>query len=410
MANTQKPLQIFKPGRHTAMSGVALAFSESDLAASAAAYDPALFEAPLVVGHPKLDAPAYGWVKSVAFTDGALDAEPQQVDPAFAEMVSAGRFKKISAAFFSPTAPNNPVPGVYYLRHVGFLGAQAPAVKGLRTPEFAESEEGIVVFSEWDDVTNASLWRSMRDWVIGKFGQDEADKVIPGYQVQALEQAAQQEVAEAAAESVALPIPAFSEAAVLSADKGLRVVGKAGPEVVLPTAPKGDTGPSGHKEKSTVTPEQKAALEAENAQLKAKLADAEAATKTMQQKQLHEQNAAFADGLVGEGKLLPASVAVVVATMDLFATESPSFADGDTQKPLLEGFKGFLSGLPKQVEFAETATADRAASIPNGDGIEFAAPAGHAVDGERMALHRRAVAYQAEHAGMDYAAAVKAVS
>lgn len=396
MANTQKPLQIFKPGRHTAMSGVALAFSESDLAASAAAYDPALFEAPLVVGHPKLDAPAYGWVKSVAFTDGALDAEPQQVDPAFAEMVSAGRFKKISAAFFSPTAPNNPAPGVYYLRHVGFLGAQAPAVKGLRTPEFAESEEGIVVFSEWDDVTNASLWRSMRDWVIGKFGQDEADKVIPGYQVQALEQAAQQEVAEAAAESAAEsatpPIPVFAES------------------TVLPTAPQGDTGLLGHKEMSTVSPEEKAALEAENAQLKTKLADAEAATKAMQAKQLHEQNAAFADGLIGEGKLLPASLAVIVATMDLFATESPSFADGDAQKPLLEGFKGFLASLPKQIEFGEAATTERAASGKSADTVEFAAPAGHAVDGERMALHRRAVAYQAEHAGMDYTAAVKAVS
>ena len=123
-----KPLQIFKPGRHTAMSGASLAFSESDLAASAAAYDPAVFQAPIVVGHPKTDDPAYGWVSALAFADGALEASPEQVDPAFAEIVEAGRFKKISAAFYAPEAPNNPVPGVYYLRHVGFLGAAAPAV------------------------------------------------------------------------------------------------------------------------------------------------------------------------------------------------------------------------------------------------------------------------------------------
>ena len=140
-----KPLQIFKPGRHTAMSGAALDFSVDDLAASAAAYDPALSEAPIVVGHPVTDAPAYGWVKSLAFAGGGLEAEPDQVDPAFAEMVAAGRFKKISASFYPPASKNNPAPGVYYLRHVGFLGAQPPAVKGLRAPSFAEGGDVVIV-------------------------------------------------------------------------------------------------------------------------------------------------------------------------------------------------------------------------------------------------------------------------
>lgn len=358
------------------MSGAVLAFSESDLAASAAAYDPALFEAPIVVGHPKLDAPAYGWVKALAFADGGLDADSHQVDPAFAEMVSAGRFKKISAAFFAPTAPSNPVPGVYYLRHVGFLGAQAPAVQGLRTPDFAfaENEEGIVEFSEWDDMTNAALWRSLRDWVIGKFGQEEADKVIPGYQVQQLEQAAQRELAESSSAAA----PAFSESTAL------------------------------HPKETSVTPEQRAALEAENAQLKTKLADAEAATKAIQLKQINDQHTSFADGLIAQGKLLPASKAVVVATMDLFASESPSFAVGDEQKPLLDGFKAFLEAMPKRIEFSETATGDRAAGEA-GAGIEFAAPAGYSVDGDSLATHQKALAYQVQHK-TDYITAVKAVS
>lgn len=64
--NTTKHLHIFKPGRQTAMSGVTLDFSESDLEASARAYDPAKHEAPIVIGHPKHDAPAYGWVKYAA--------------------------------------------------------------------------------------------------------------------------------------------------------------------------------------------------------------------------------------------------------------------------------------------------------------------------------------------------------
>ncbi len=383
MATSAKPLQIFKPGRHTAMSGATLAFSDSDLAASAAAYDPARFEAPIVVGHPKTDNPAYGWVRSLAFAGGALDAEPHQVDPAFAEMVSAGRFKKISAAFFSPEAPNNPVPGVFYLRHVGFLGAQAPAVKGLRTPEFSEAEEGIVEFSEWDDVTNASLWRSLRDWMLGKFGQDEADKVLPGYQVADLEQAARQEVAQDAAEAAPVAVPMFS-----SSDQ--------------PDQPT--------EEMSPVTPEQAAALEAENAQLKQKVADAEARDQASRHAAIHAGHLAYADALVSAGQLLPAELAVTVAALDLFATLATpvEFADGDVSKPLTESFKAFLGGLPKRVEFGEVASAASAGDVAGT--VQFAAAQGHAVDGEQLAQHYKAVAYQASHPGTDYVSAIKAVS
>ena len=71
-----KPLHIFKPGKHTAMSGDSFNFSESDLAATVRAYSPALHEAPLVIGHPKHDAPAAGWVKSLQATAEGLIAEP----------------------------------------------------------------------------------------------------------------------------------------------------------------------------------------------------------------------------------------------------------------------------------------------------------------------------------------------
>lgn len=382
MATTHKPIQIFKPGRHTANSGASLAFSESDLAASAAAYDPAVFQAPIVVGHPKTDDPAYGWVSALAFSDGALEASPDQVDPAFAEIVEAGRFKKISAAFYAPEAPNNPVPGVYYLRHVGFLGAAAPAVKGLRSPEFADAEEGIVEFSEWDDVTNASLWRSIREWLIGKFGQDEADKVIPGYQVSSLEQSAQHELDESFKETAAVAAPAFSEQNL---------------PIDQPTA----------KEASTVTPEEAAALEAENAQLKDQLRQNRLAG-------IHAGHVAFAEGLITAGKVLPAEQTVVVATLDHFASQDApvEFAEGDEEdaprKPLLDGLKSLLERLPKAVEFSEVAT--HAAAGDTSTTVEFAAPAGHAVDGEQLARHRKALTYQIDHPGTDYVTAVKAVS
>lgn len=142
------PLHIFKPGTHTAQCGTTYNFTEADLAATVTAYNPSLHEAPLVIGHPQHDAPAAGWVKSLSATAHGLIAEPQQIDASFAEQIAKGSYKKISASFYHPTAANNPAPGVYYLRHVGFLGAQPPAVKGLRPIELAEGEPGIIEFSE----------------------------------------------------------------------------------------------------------------------------------------------------------------------------------------------------------------------------------------------------------------------
>jgi hypothetical protein len=370
---SSKPIQIFKPGKRTAMSGVTLDFSDADLQATAAAYDPAKHEAPLVVGHPKHDDPAYGWAASLAYADGALEAMPSQVNADFADMVDAGAFKKVSASFYLPDAPNNPVPGVFYLRHIGFLGAQAPAVKGLRNPEFADAEEGVVEFAEWDDVDNASLWRSLRDWIIGKFGQEEADKVVPGYTVKNLEQSAQDELKESLNEESTAGAPAAS-----FSEKGV-----------------------------TVTLEEKAALEAENAQMKQQLADSAARDKSTKAAAKHAEHAAFAEALVQEGKLLPVSKDVTVATMDFMAAQDVTveFGEGDAKKPLLDAYKASLQASPKLVEFGEVSGAGSDASGT----VNFAAPSGYDVDADRLALHGKVLAYQTANK-TTYEAALAAVS
>ncbi|TXT37405.1 MAG: hypothetical protein FD135_3636 [Comamonadaceae bacterium] len=370
-----KPLQIFKPGRHTAMSGQALSFTESDLAATCAAYDPAKHEAPLVVGHPTHDLPAYGWVKSLAFSEGGIDATPAQVNNDFADMVAAGAFKKISACFYSPNSPSNPVPGVYYLRHVGFLGAQPPAVKGLRSPSFADAEEGVLTFSEWDDVDNASLWRGLREWFIGKFGQAEADTVIPSYKVQSLEQGAQDEIKEAAAEA-ATDTKADAETAT--------------PQFSDP-----------QPQEPTVTPEEKAALEADNKRLTAELAEAKAT-------QLHATHVAFCDGQPG---LLPAWRAVAVATLDHLAAqpEVVQFGEGADRAPLTDQFKAMLAALPAPVQFGEVATRERAAQgDATGSAIDDDAQFAEGSDPERLAQHKAIKAHMAAN-NCDYSTAAHAV-
>ena len=373
--NATKTLHIFKPGRQTAMNGLTLEFSESDLAASAAAYDPAKHEAPIVIGHPKHDAPAYGWVKSLATADDGLQAEPHQVDAAFAELVEAGRYKKISASFYLPDAPNNPVPGVYYLRHVGFLGAQPPAVKGLKAAEFADAEDGVVEFGDWGMETSATLWRRMREWLLAKFGQETADQVIPDWQIETIREAARQD------------------------DDALRAA-FADPE----HAPAGASPAKPTTEENHVTPEQAAALEAENAQLKQQLATAEADKQKQAAAKRHADNVAYAEQLIGDGKLAPKHKDAVVAFLDFSeADASLEFGEGDTKQPLAGAFKSFLGELPKVVEFGEQATKDKAAGTQ-----ESVAEFGESADPERLKQHQAIQAHMAEHK-VDYATAARAV-
>lgn len=144
-------IEIFRPGVLIDDAGVERTFTSADIKAMAEGYDPALREAPLTVGHPAGDLPAYGWVQRLAVNAaGRLVMDPHQVEPQFAEMVAAARFKKRSAAFYPPQHPSNPKPGTWYLRHVAFLGAQPPAVSGLKDIQFSESEaaDGFVCFSE----------------------------------------------------------------------------------------------------------------------------------------------------------------------------------------------------------------------------------------------------------------------
>lgn len=153
MTDLTRLFQIFRAGTHTAMSGQPLTFSEDDLRQIAAAYpwQKAKNSAPLVLGHPADNRPTYGEVNALVVDGGRLFAHAI-VSPGLLRAVKAGHYKKVSAAFHSPSARDNPVPGVWSLRHVGFLGAQPPAVKGMAALEFAEHRPGASIqFAEGVD-------------------------------------------------------------------------------------------------------------------------------------------------------------------------------------------------------------------------------------------------------------------
>ena len=147
MSTAQPRIEIFASGQHKAVDGKAWAFDGAALDQIVSSYDFAANPAPVVVGHPTLDAPAYGWVKAVARDGDKIVADLDQVEPAFAEAVKAGRYKRVSASFYPPDHAGNPTPGKWHLKHVGFLGAAAPAVRGVRPVAFSAEQAGCAEFA-----------------------------------------------------------------------------------------------------------------------------------------------------------------------------------------------------------------------------------------------------------------------
>ena len=142
-----KEVHIFKAGTQTSAQGVTREFTKNDLSELASSYDPNVHEAPIRIGHEDNDkVPAWGWVKGVKVKGDELFAEID-FSPLAEEYIQNGLYKKVSASFYSPESKINPEPGKWSLRHVALLGAQPPAVKGLKGFAYEESDDGIVDFA-----------------------------------------------------------------------------------------------------------------------------------------------------------------------------------------------------------------------------------------------------------------------
>jgi hypothetical protein len=328
-----KTLHIFKTGSHTASCGTTLQFDETVLAASAAAYDPGVHEAPIVVGHPKDNGPAFGWIQGLSFADGNLDAEPHQINPEFEALVKSGAYKKISASFYSPDAPSNPVPGAWYLRHVGFLGAQPPAIKGLEAIGFNEGETGIVEFSSVDtnNWVTADFLRNMREWLIGKFGKEDADEVVPSYMVEEIEREAHNPTPEVTPEE---PIHGFNE-------------------------PNSANNPAGNI--TMMTPEQITAKEAEIATKEAAFAEREIRIAATEQAIAMSGISTEIAALVKAGKVLPAETGMLASFMQsLDPLAAVEFEENGSTKsePARQYLVQLLGAMPSRVDFSERTKSD----------------------------------------------------
>ncbi|WP_299773164.1 hypothetical protein [uncultured Tateyamaria sp.] len=353
-------VEVFRPGTFKAMNGQDYAFTEADVAAMASGYDPDAAPAPVVVGHPKHDDPAFGWAQGFEVNDnGTLVAELAKLAPEFVEAVEEGRYRKVSMKFFPPDASNNPVPGSYYPRHIGFLGGAAPAVSGLAPVEFVDSgdDDLIEVAFSLPEIaeSSGSIFRRIREFFIEKYGMDAANEAVPEYHIRWIEQAGEEP--EAA--------PGFSQPEPKETSMG------------------GDPKDLANRE--------------------AELAKRERALR-------NTESVAFADDLVAKGKLLPVQKDSVAALLDelggLTETEI-SFSDDGTTKTTnpADLLKDILNAQPEIVPQGETDLGDE----PGKADVSFASPDGFDVDREGLALHQKAVAFQSQNPGTDYLDAVAAV-
>ncbi len=410
-----KPIQIFRPGRHTPSGGDPLDFSEDQVSRIASGYDPAKHEAPLVVGHPKTDDPAFGWVKSLSFAGGVLVAEPDQLDAGFAEQIQAGRFKKISASFYKPDAPSNPTPGDYYLRHVGFLGAQPPAVKGLKAVAFAEADDEVVIFEEFEDNSVDGLAQRLLGLIVNafevQFGSRKADfaetalsKRLNGLidKMEGGRPAIISRLATAAGIDAGTVNQILNGSISRPPDRRLqgfaRVLGVS-VESLKSTLPADDFSdpedPTTSDEDSMTDQDlaaKTAAIKEQEAALKAR-EDAQAAKEAAFAEQARRQGAdSFLEELVTAGTVLPAQKAGLVDFMahldDQEAVEFGEAEDGKApaKSTPLAFFQDHLKGLPKAVEFKEVSKAKEG----DGDTVNLADPV--AISKEAKAFQKREAA------------------
>lgn len=283
-------IEVFKTGTHTDSNGNTRTWTEEDLDTIVRKYVPEEHEAPVVIGHPKDNAPAFGWVERLERNGNVLYAKLKDLVPEFVEAVKKGLYKKRSVSFYPDLT----------LRHIGFLGAMPPAVKGLADVKFSEADVTIEFIEYPDYRINivGDIFRRLREWLIEKFDKDTADRIINDWEILKL-----QEI-----EDLYM-----------------------------------------NREKKEFMERDK--LKEEIVRLKNELQEEKA-------KQRKTEFSIFCETLVDEGKVTPAMKPLVMDFMEILSCSGEfefSEADGKVKAHPIEKFKEFLRSLPKQVEFGEVA-------------------------------------------------------
>lgn len=332
-------------------------------------FDPEFHEPPVVAGHPVDNAPAYGWVQGLKKTGHKLLAKIKDVVPEFETAVKKGMYKKRSASFYPDGR----------LRHIGFLGAAPPAVKGLADLSFNDNDNAIIFeFTEtspWTWNIIADVFRKMREWLIEKEGKETADSIIPEWKIEDIKDAGKKAASEPGAqpefgehkskakkEKDAMTFNEFTEMFKFWKEA------ENNPDLQLPKNNSQGTPSGGDKSftEADIEAAKKASAEAERKKADAEFAEKERTAK----REAHTKEISdFCEGLVTEGKIPPSWVdsGLVGFAKHLDSETEISFTEKGDKKSPADWFKSFLEGFGKSPIFQELATKEKA-----GDSADFA--------------------------------------
>ena len=372
-------VEAFKVGKVTDMAGNEHDFSEADLEDLNEGIHEQLkagYQPPLVKGHPKVDDPRVGSIVDSKVEDNVLKVKLDDVSNDFAEEVKKGGFKYLSASIYSNLKKG--------LRHLGALGAHAPAMKGMTPLCFGEgcfaevdkgvTEQDVCMFAEsfaWDRLVPASvferliwklgslgtLFRSQREQLIEKEGIEAADKIIPEYAVKDIESVRDvikdsnnfPKQAPTATATDEKPVSSFAENE--TTDSTPLENGEQNPQ---PTTPPHDEPtasiPEGNSSEAARLSEENAALKAENDALKA---DKLAAERLRAGAAFSETlDKAIADGRCNQ-VLKDNLMKVFGVCQEVPVDGEGCFGEGDDRVNVAEILASTVASLPKIVDFGE---------------------------------------------------------
>lgn len=298
-------VEVFKGGPQTDSSGKTMD-GDTIIEKALATFDPKTHEPPVVVGHPKTDAPAFGWVaalrKAVRNGVAVLEARFKDVVPEFAALVKAGMYKKRSIAIDRDGR----------LRHVGFLGAAAPAVKGLADLKFGDAGEITTFESAADAAAGTEKEKPMK---VKEFM--EALKFWKAFQADP-----DTDLSDLLPDRPGKPAGTFTEAEV----------------------------------SARVAEAEKAAAEKAKKEAAAEFAEQQqAAVRAAAKKTISD----WCEKMVEDGRITPALVKTGLPTfMEGLDLTPATFAEGDGEKTPLAFFMEFMEGLGPVVPLGEAAGRD----------------------------------------------------
>ena len=139
---------ILKVGKFTDSKGNECDFTTEKLDKIVQNFQNVHKDVPVCVGHPKTNTPAYGWLEDVKRVGNDLYCSFKNVQEEFKEAVNKGLFKNRSISLDKDLN----------IRHIAFLGGQAPAVKGLEAFCFEDDENAVdIEFSDFADKETLDL-------------------------------------------------------------------------------------------------------------------------------------------------------------------------------------------------------------------------------------------------------------